>query len=596
MEDHSFSARSVEPNVYFRTGKILVNLGFLLKLVSLLMLLFWASTMTAQVGTFAGIVDTNYSRDCRADGTIDMTGQVDNSAVIQACINNARANSQQIVQLPCTPSGGAILITHPIDLTNRPGIRFMGCSRTLSNGTAPDYGTVITCNLGGSPAGSACLDTVGSGFIELSNFQLIMFPGATVGILMGRDNAAGGGSGPYCFEAPYNLHDLAVLAVSQTSANGGLGAIGIANIAAENGIYSNVNLLTDTPALFSATNFVPLHSVQSTFGQCSAATQSMTGVSIYGGVFTTDSANLYGIVANITGGFELSGVQFIGGKSFIKFENLSGGAATYRWRVRAQGEGTGGGSGTSAITTSVGISNSTFDFTLASPPPSFDVIPTANNLLFSNVDFNFDNTAPLINNTQTGTIISGSVIHLNSSLSASNTTLTDSIVFAPGLASWQAVFNNPQYEFLGSDGNTFFGNVNVNGILSKSGGSFKIDHPLDPKNKYLLHSFVESPDMMNIYNGVATMDSHGRAWVSLPSYFEALNKDFRYQLTCIGGVAPVYIAKEISDNRFLIAGGKPGLKVSWQVTGVRHDEYANAHRIPVEEDKPAKERGHPDQQ
>jgi len=32
---------------------------------------------------------------------------------------------------------------------------------------------------------------------------------------------------------------------------------------------------------------------------------------------------------------------------------------------------------------------------------------------------------------------------------------------------------------------------------------FKVDHPLDPENKYLSHSFVESPDMMNIYNATS---------------------------------------------------------------------------------------------
>ena len=68
--------------------------------------------------------------------------------------------------------------------------------------------------------------------------------------------------------------------------------------------------------------------------------------------------------------------------------------------------------------------------------------------------------------------------------------------------------------------------------------------------------------------------------------FDVLNRDFRYQLTCIGGFAPVYIAREISGNRFKIAGGQPGMKVSWQVTGIRQDPFANEHRIPVEEPKP----------
>jgi hypothetical protein len=137
----------------------------------------------------------------------------------------------------------------------------------------------------------------------------------------------------------------------------------------------------------------------------------------------------------------------------------------------------------------------------------------------------------------------------------------------------------------------FSGDVEVTGTLSKGGGSFKIDHPLDPANKYLQHSFIESPDMMNVYNGNVILDASGQAAVSLPDYFETLNRDFRYQLTCIGGFAPVYVADKVLGNRFRIAGGTPGLEVSWQVTGIRQDAFANAHRIRVEIDKPPMEPG-----
>lgn len=138
----------------------------------------------------------------------------------------------------------------------------------------------------------------------------------------------------------------------------------------------------------------------------------------------------------------------------------------------------------------------------------------------------------------------------------------------------------------------FEGRVRVTGYLYKDGGGFQIDHPLDPGNKYLYHSFVESPDMMNIYNGNVILDGNGIAWVELPDWFEALNRDFRYQLTAIGEPGPnLYIAKEISGNRFKIAGGKDGMKVSWQVTGIRQDVYAEKHRIPVEEEKPLQEKG-----
>ena len=137
----------------------------------------------------------------------------------------------------------------------------------------------------------------------------------------------------------------------------------------------------------------------------------------------------------------------------------------------------------------------------------------------------------------------------------------------------------------------FDGNVDVDGNLSKAGGSFKIDHPLDPANKYLYHSFVESPDMKNIYDGVATLNANGEATVEMPDWFGVLNRDFRYQLTCIGGFAPVYIAEELANNQFKIGGGRAGMRVSWQITGIRQDAWANAHRIPVEQEKEAKLKG-----
>jgi hypothetical protein len=137
----------------------------------------------------------------------------------------------------------------------------------------------------------------------------------------------------------------------------------------------------------------------------------------------------------------------------------------------------------------------------------------------------------------------------------------------------------------------FVGRVHVAGTLSKSSGSFKIDHPLDPENKYLYHSFVESPDMMNIYNGNITTDVNGYASVELPEWFDALNKEFRYQLTVIGTFAQAIVADKINHNKFTIRTDKPYIEVSWQVTGVRKDPYAEANRINVEVDKEIENRG-----
>ena len=193
------------------------------------------------------------------------------------------------------------------------------------------------------------------------------------------------------------------------------------------------------------------------------------------------------------------------------------------------------------------------------------------------------------NNTNNGTVLANSLIAFG--------TASSNGLSGEAIASQRTASGGNQY---GLDFYTLFtkrmsiannGNVSIVGNLTKGSGSFKIDHPLDPENKYLYHSFVESPDMMNIYNGNVALDDRGEAVVQLPDWFEALNQDFRYQLTCLHGFAPVYIDEEISGNRFKIAGGKPGMKISWQVTGIRHDPYANAHRIQVEEEKPVGERG-----
>ncbi|MCA9436453.1 MAG: hypothetical protein KC978_11775 [Candidatus Omnitrophica bacterium] len=161
------------------------------------------------------------------------------------------------------------------------------------------------------------------------------------------------------------------------------------------------------------------------------------------------------------------------------------------------------------------------------------------------------------------------------------------------------------FDYNGADGNTFaiagpnglVGSFRANGDLlligqvTKSSAKTISDHPLDPANKYLTHTSVDSPEMLNVYSGNVVLGETGEAWVDLPSYFEAYNRDYRYHLTCVGGYAPVYVADEIENNRFRISGGPLGLKVSWQVTGVRDDPYAKAHPLEVEKTKSDKEKG-----
>lgn len=139
------------------------------------------------------------------------------------------------------------------------------------------------------------------------------------------------------------------------------------------------------------------------------------------------------------------------------------------------------------------------------------------------------------------------------------------------------------------------GRMHVQGTLSKNGGSFRIDHPMDPENKYLSHSFVESPDMMNVYNGNTTTDAQGVAWITMPDYFEVLNRDFRYQLTVLDdsddSFALAKIYRPMENRKFAIRTNAPNVKVSWQVTGIRKDPWAEQNRIKVVEEKNRYEKG-----
>ena len=154
--------------------------------------------------------------------------------------------------------------------------------------------------------------------------------------------------------------------------------------------------------------------------------------------------------------------------------------------------------------------------------------------------------------------------------------------------------NNQNAAYLASDccAAWFTGKVTITGALLKGGGGFRIDHPLDPSNKFLSHSFVESSEMKNLYDGIAEPDPHGEAVVELPQWFESLNQAIRYQLTPIGSPSPdLHIKVALTDGKFTIGGAKPGTQVSWQVTGIRKDAWAEHNRITVEETKDSQEQG-----
>ena len=137
----------------------------------------------------------------------------------------------------------------------------------------------------------------------------------------------------------------------------------------------------------------------------------------------------------------------------------------------------------------------------------------------------------------------------------------------------------------------FDGDVNITGNIVKSASTLTIDNPIDPDNSVLQQAEVVSDNQTAIYSGNATLDGNGSAVVQLPDYLESFCGDFRYQLTCIGGYAPVYVSSEIAGNQFSIAGGKAGLKVSWLITGIRKDKYAQANPLEVEKKKSVSEIG-----
>lgn len=130
--------------------------------------------------------------------------------------------------------------------------------------------------------------------------------------------------------------------------------------------------------------------------------------------------------------------------------------------------------------------------------------------------------------------------------------------------------------------------VYANGDFGAAGTkAFCIDHPLDPANKYLKHFSIESDEVINLYRGTIAFDSNGEAVVEMPSYFESVNTNFSYQLTPIGGFAPLFIKEKMADGKFVIAGGSEGLEVSWVVHAERNDPYLqqNPGKRNVEVDK-----------
>jgi len=146
---------------------------------------------------------------------------------------------------------------------------------------------------------------------------------------------------------------------------------------------------------------------------------------------------------------------------------------------------------------------------------------------------------------------------------------------------------------LSTVGNSYTnGNQTITGNLNVSGTkNFRIDHPDDPENKYLVHAAIESDQVLNQYSGNVVTNSEGMAIVTLPDYVEKINKNFRYQLTVIGDFAQAIILKKIANNQFTIRTDKPNIEVSWEITAERNDKYLREHPFNAVQEKETENKG-----
>ncbi|MCL6476690.1 MAG: hypothetical protein K6U75_16790 [Firmicutes bacterium] len=162
-----------------------------------------------------------------------------------------------------------------------------------------------------------------------------------------------------------------------------------------------------------------------------------------------------------------------------------------------------------------------------------------------------------------------------------------------GVYGWATATSGTNYGVYGrSDSSSGYGVYSAGRFAATGTKSFQIDHPLHPENAVLNHFSAEGPEPYNIYRGTVVLDARGEAWVLLPDYFEAINRDPSYHLTAIGAPMPnLHVAVEIQNNRFKIAGGAPGKKVSWEVKAIRNDRWVQEYGYRTEQPKTPEHRG-----
>jgi hypothetical protein len=111
--------------------------------------------------------------------------------------------------------------------------------------------------------------------------------------------------------------------------------------------------------------------------------------------------------------------------------------------------------------------------------------------------------------------------------------------------------------------------------LSKSVGTFRIDHPNPSKNHthYLSHSFVESPtEGDNIYRFTVTTEN-GVATIHLPEYYKYLNKNDQVWVTPQGHFGTGYGVVNENQTEVTIYSNIDG-EYNILLIGTRKDKIA----------------------
>ncbi|MBS1712950.1 MAG: hypothetical protein JST30_01290 [Armatimonadetes bacterium] len=188
---------------------------------------------------------------------------------------------------------------------------------------------------------------------------------------------------------------------------------------------------------------------------------------------------------------------------------------------------------------------------------------------------------------------------LQNAASGSNRGVLSKALSPEGIAvqGWASSTSGENFGVIGQADSTSGWGVYCLGDFASTGiKAFRIDHPLDPTNKYLTHFCTEGAEALNAYSGNVRTDAKGYATVRLPDYFEAVNRDARYQLTVVDegdrdGFVSAKVVRKIRGNTFVVRSSAPDVEVSWRVEAVRNDPYARAHVRPDVAMKPDNDRG-----